>query len=122
MQEHNRLERRPDEGMIAGVAAGLARRYDLDVTLIRLLFVGAAILSAGLAVGVYLVAALVMPREGETPGISSLQHNTQDLVGRGRELYGESRRTVERVRGASSKPADLRDVQAGAEPPDPFKM
>lgn len=124
MNDQNRLERRPDEGMIAGVAAGLARRFDIDVTLVRLLFVGAAVLSAGLAVGVYLAAALVMPAEGDALGVGSVQRNTQDLVGRGRELFGESRRTVNRVRGGAGRPADLRDVdvQAGSEPSGPFKI
>jgi phage shock protein PspC (stress-responsive transcriptional regulator) len=53
---------RPREGrMIAGVCAGLARRYDMPVFLVRVLTVAAAI--AGLGIIVYLALWVLMPRE-----------------------------------------------------------
>lgn len=59
-----RLYRIPERGMIAGVAAGFADYFDTDVTLMRLIFVAAALLSAGAAVIAYLVCAFVLPVKG----------------------------------------------------------
>lgn len=56
------LYRIPEKGMIAGVAAGFADYFDMDVTLMRLLFVAVGLLSAGSAVLVYIVLAIVMPK------------------------------------------------------------
>lgn len=46
---------------IAGVCAGCARYFGVDVTLMRLLWVAAAIFSGGLAVVLYIVAWFLMP-------------------------------------------------------------
>ncbi|MGD9891087.1 MAG: PspC domain-containing protein [Dehalococcoidia bacterium] len=92
-----RLARRPDDGMIAGVAAGVADRYDIDVTLVRLAFVALAIVSAGTAIVLYLVAAVVMPRADEAPGMDSVRHGVDDLVSRGKDFYGETRKVVDRA-------------------------
>lgn len=55
--------RRPEEGMIAGVCAGLAERFDISVTVIRLAFVIAFLLGFGTALVLYVVLWVVMPRE-----------------------------------------------------------
>ena len=39
-QQKKTLYRLPDEAMIAGVASGFARYFNMDVTLMRLVFVG----------------------------------------------------------------------------------
>lgn len=97
MASRGKLVRRPDEGMIAGVAAGVAQTYDIDVTLVRIAFVGLAIISVGLAAVLYLAAAVLMPRaEDEKPSIGSLRHGVDDLVSRGRDFYGETRRVIDR--------------------------
>jgi phage shock protein C len=94
--DDKRLARRPDDGMIAGVAAGIAHRFDIDVTLVRLAFVALAIVSAGTAIVLYLVAAVVMPRADDEPGVDSVKHGVDDLITRGRELYGETRKVIDR--------------------------
>jgi phage shock protein C len=107
MQRHtSKLVRRPDEGMIAGVAAGVADRYDIDVTLVRIAFVALGIITGGFAVLLYLAAAVVMPRQEDEPGFGSLKHGVDDLVTRGRDLYGETRRAVDARRrdGISDAP------------------
>ena len=54
---------RPRQGrMIAGVCAGLARRYGMPVFLVRVLMVAAGI--AGVGVVGYLALWVLMPKEG----------------------------------------------------------
>jgi phage shock protein PspC (stress-responsive transcriptional regulator) len=55
---------RSDEGrMLAGVCAGLARRFEISVTVIRLAFVVATLLGFGTAIILYVVLWIVMPVE-----------------------------------------------------------
>lgn len=98
MNMRPRLARRPEEGMLLGVAAGVAERYSVDPTLVRLGFVAVAVITGGVAVVGYLIAGILMPRADDTPGIQSLRHGVDDLVARGRELYGETARVVDRAR------------------------
>ena len=54
---------RPRQGrVIAGVCAGLARRYEMPVFLVRLLMIAAGI--AGFGLVAYIVFWVLMPREG----------------------------------------------------------
>ena len=54
---------RPRQGrMIAGVCAGLARRYGMPVLLVRVLMVATGI--AGVGVVGYLALWVLMPKEG----------------------------------------------------------
>src|SRR5690242_1094150 len=55
-----RLTRRPDQGMVAGVAAGLGEYFDVDPVLFRVGFVVLAFVW-GLAIPVYLAAWLLIP-------------------------------------------------------------
>lgn len=59
-----KLYRLPEQGKISGVAAGFAEYFDMDVTLMRLLFVAALFVTAGAAVVAYIVLAIVMPTPG----------------------------------------------------------
>ena len=124
MQRRSRLARRPQDGMIAGVLAGVAEAYGIDVTLLRLGVVALAIITAGGPfVVAYLIAAVVMPREDDTPGIDSVKHGVDDLVERGKSLYGETRRVIDR-----RSDTDLRttgtdsDSRETAEPPSRSSM
>lgn len=56
-----KLYRLPKEGMIAGVAAGVAKYFDMDVTVVRLIFVLLALATGGGAILAYIIAAIVMP-------------------------------------------------------------
>jgi phage shock protein C len=56
--------RRSQNKMIAGVCAGIAEYFNLDVTLIRVAYVLISIFSAGFpGLLVYLILMLVMPLE-----------------------------------------------------------
>ena len=60
--ERPRLRRRMDDKMIGGVASGLARHFAVDVSLVRLAFVGLAIFG-GSGLLLYLIAWLVVPAD-----------------------------------------------------------
>ena len=67
-----RVRRDTTEGMIGGVAAGLARHLDVDVVWVRLAFVLTAILANGLGLVAYIAAWIIIPagddRDAGTPG------------------------------------------------------
>ena len=55
--------RRSNDKMIAGVCAGLAHYFDLDPTVIRIVYILLSIFTAFAGVLVYLILWLVMPKE-----------------------------------------------------------
>ncbi len=117
MATKKRLARRPDEGMLAGVAAGVAETYDIDPTLVRLAFVAVAIATGGIAVLLYLAAAVIMPRADESPGLESVRHNVDELITRGKQLYAETRRVIERPsRNGAAEPAGDRSAEEPTPP------
>jgi phage shock protein PspC (stress-responsive transcriptional regulator) len=59
----DRLYRSEDDRVIAGVAGGLAERWDSDPALVRLLWVLLAIFTGGMALIVYVIMAIVVPDE-----------------------------------------------------------
>ena len=59
------LRRVRDDRVVAGVLAGIARHFDLDVGLLRIVYVIATICTAFVGVVIYLMAWVVIP---EGPG------------------------------------------------------
>ena len=59
-----KLERSRTDKKIFGVCGGLAKYLDVDSTIVRLIF-AISCLAFGCGLGVYLVAALIMPVEKE---------------------------------------------------------
>src|SRR5712691_7555829 len=59
-----RLVRRPDEGKLGGVCAGLAEYFDADVALVRAAWVVLSIWPGAIVLGVvaYIAAWILMPR------------------------------------------------------------
>ena len=88
-----RLYRIPSEGKIAGVAAGVAEYFDIDVTLMRLLFVAAVLLTGGAMIVVYIIFALVLPVEGR-----SSSKSFDEKV----ETFAEEMKTSGRVRNVGN--------------------
>ena len=64
------LSRPAHDRMLAGVAAGIARYLDVDVTVIRILFAVLAFFG-GAAIPVYLAGWLLIPEEGEDQSIAA---------------------------------------------------
>ena len=52
--------------MVTGLSAGLAKHYNMEVDMVRLLWVAAFAISGGTAIIVYLILAAVTPEEPET--------------------------------------------------------
>ncbi len=69
--EPSRTLSRPLHGrMLGGVAAGIARYLDVDVTIIRILFAALTLLG-GSAVLIYLAAWLLIPEDGADQSIAA---------------------------------------------------
>jgi phage shock protein C len=67
---------RPRKGrIVAGVCAGLAEYFGMDVTLVRVIVAVIALITGGAGVLAYLVAWAIIPEESETTSIA------EDLVG-----------------------------------------
>jgi phage shock protein C len=61
------LSRPMDQKRLGGVCAGFARYFDMDVTLMRILWIAGFILSGGLVFVVYICAWILMPRDWPAP-------------------------------------------------------
>lgn len=73
---------RPRDGrMLAGVCAGVADYFGLDVTLVRVIWAVVSVITGGAGVLAYLVAWIVIPDEGQK---SSLAEN---MVGKKQDSY-----------------------------------
>ena len=65
MELRNRIYRSRTEHMLAGVAGGLANYFDVDPTILRLAWALAFLATGPLALLLYIICALVIPREPE---------------------------------------------------------
>ena len=65
------LRRSTDDRMLAGVAGGLARYFNVDATLVRIAFVVLTIIGSGVGVALYLAAWLLIPEDGADKSIAA---------------------------------------------------
>jgi signal transduction histidine kinase len=65
------LRRRRSDRLAGGVAAGLAQRLGLDVTVVRLALVVATVLTSGLVAALYVVAWLLVPVDDGAQAIAA---------------------------------------------------
>ena len=63
IESRHRLMRSRTDRKIAGVCAGFAEYFDLDVTLVRVVWLIAALLPPGVSLIAYVIAWIVMPEE-----------------------------------------------------------
>ncbi len=61
--QYNKLYRSRDHRMIAGVCGGLGEYFNIDPTLIRILFVLGTVFGFGSLILVYLVLMIIVPEE-----------------------------------------------------------
>jgi phage shock protein C len=62
--------------MVAGICAGIADYYGLDVTLVRVLVAVVSVITGGTGVLAYLAAWMIIPDEGDKASIA------EDLLGK----------------------------------------
>ncbi|GAB4332192.1 MAG: hypothetical protein Kow0037_09520 [Calditrichia bacterium] len=62
------IKRKTSDKMLAGVCAGIADYFNLDPSLVRILWVLATLTSVGLGILVYILLIFVFPAESETSG------------------------------------------------------
>jgi phage shock protein C len=62
--------------MLAGVCAGIADYFGLDVTLVRVIWAVVSVITGGAGVLAYLAAWVIIPAEGEKTSIA------QNMVGK----------------------------------------
>lgn len=67
---HRTLYRPASDRMLAGVASGLARHFDLDVTLVRIALVVLSFIG-GIGLPFYLACWLLIPAEGAADSVAS---------------------------------------------------
>ena len=67
--EAGRLRRSGDDKMLAGVAGGMARYLNVNVTLVRVIIAALALFS-GAGAALYLAAWLLIPADGEDQSIA----------------------------------------------------
>jgi phage shock protein C len=122
---HRRLARSSRERMWAGVCGGMAEYFDLDPSLVRLLWVAATIVSGGLGVPLYILAWVLMPRDDRPPVTGQYQwrdwsqefHNeTQRLAEEARRMAGEVREARQAWREPSPPPDAAADKGTSATP------
>lgn len=92
-QAPKRLYRIRDGAMLAGVCTGLAAYFNVDVVIIRLLFVGLTLLTHGPWVIVYLILALVVPYANTTEeraAAHGMPFNTREIIERAKAVGKES--------------------------------
>jgi phage shock protein C len=99
-----RLTRSSHDRMWAGVAGGMAEYFDIDPALVRLMWVAAAVVSGGLAVPLYFLAWIILPRDDRPPVTGQQQWRDWS-----REFHAETQRLAEEARRVAG------DVREGAQ-------
>lgn len=92
-----RLFRVPEGQMIAGVCTGLAAYFSVDVTIMRIAFVLAALFTEGAAIVAYIIMMFVVP-EAKTPeqraAAGTAPFNARDVVDRAKKEYARNARRM----------------------------
>lgn len=105
MALNSSFTRPTDDRMVAGVCSGIARRFGLDVGLVRaVMFI--AIAFAGVSVWVYPLLWLVMPEEGQD------RAGINDVVDQARKFADDAKARREAGTTANQQPMDVFDPYA----------
>lgn len=95
-----RFMRSTRERMWAGVAGGMAEYFELDPSLVRLLWVAATVVSGGLAVAVYILLWIILPRDNTVTG-PTWRNWSEEFHSETQRFAAEARRVADDVREAS---------------------
>jgi phage shock protein C len=72
------LVRSRNDRMVAGICAGVARYFGIDVTVVRVIVAVVCIITGGAGILAYLVAWVIIPEEGETTVAENPANEKQD--------------------------------------------
>ena len=90
-----RLYRIMDGAMIGGVCNGLAAYFHVDVTLVRIAFVIAVLITRGFGIAAYIILMFVIP-EAKTPearaAATGAPLNARDIVERAKQQYAQGKK------------------------------
>jgi len=103
-----RLYRSRTERVLWGVCGGLAKYFDTDPTIVRVIAV-LLIFADGLGILAYIVMAIIVPLEGSkvaTPR-EAVKENIEDMKASASQVGGEIRSTFERKEG---EPEDVEGI------------
>src|SRR5207245_5370183 len=102
-QHPRRLMRSTRERMWAGVAGGMAEYFEIDPSLMRLLWVAAAVVTGGLAVPAYILLWIILPRDDRPPvvGTGAWRDWSDEFHNETQRLASEARRVADDVRESS---------------------
>lgn len=105
-EPHTTLTRSESDRVLAGVCGGLAAHFDLDATLVRVLFVVLSLFGAG-GIVLYVVLWLIVPRESSL-GLPP-REAVRDSVDEGRRMARSgaqaAQRRYQRLRGGRGGPS-----------------
>jgi len=103
-----RLYRSRDDRMICGVCGGLAKYFDLDPTIVRILFV-LLVFANGLGILAYIIMAIVVPLEGSktTEPKETVKENVAEIKGTASALGQEIKSTFT---GEETKPEEASKI------------
>lgn len=75
----DQLTRSRENKILGGVAAGIAERYNMDVTIVRLVFVAAGLFTQILGIAAYGILWAVLPEKGsQITGLDRLNDRYND--------------------------------------------
>ena len=103
-----RLYRSQTDRMVWGVCGGLAKYFDIDPTIIRIIFV-VLIFANGLGILAYIILAIVVPLEGSkaTEPKEAIKENVAEIKQTATELGQEIRATFA---GEEAKPEEATEI------------
>ena len=98
-RDDRRLYRIPEGAVLGGVCTGLAAYFQIDVTIVRVIFVIVALLTKGAGIVAYIALMFIVP-EASTPkeraAAGGAPFNAQEIVNRARRQYADGRKRLRR--------------------------
>ena len=65
MNSGKKLVRSSTDKYIMGVCGGVAKYFEIDPTVVRLIWAGASLISGGAGIILYIIASVLMPSDAE---------------------------------------------------------
>ena len=107
-----RLYRSRTDRMIWGVCGGLAKYFNIDPVLVRVVFVVAALMSSGIGIIAYIILAIVMPLEGSKSATPNevVRENVAEMKKSAVEFGKEVQATFQGKESGETKPETKEQV------------